>query len=979
MKTLLRASLSRLLLLTAILGAGPALRAADGGTVAGVVSSLNTRNFLEGAVVEVPALNRRVLTDRNGRFTLTELPAGETTVRVSYIGFTPQSRTVSVVPGRVAQLEFEVGGEVLQMAQFVVQTEREGQALALTSQRNAGNLKNVVALDAFGNLPNLSAGELASRLPGVVPLLDNEDNITGVAIRGSAPGMNRVMVDGDVIANSGGYNRTFQMHSMTGAMFEELELIKGQTPDRSADSLGGAVNLKTRSPLSMKEKRRMSYSFAARWASPLFDDYTPVRRAHPVHPLLNVAYQEVFSVLGGERNLGLAVNAFYSENVNTPDQLILDYENTAADRAYVWDYRTLTRFGGRRQASLNLKAEYRLAEHTKLLANAIYNDANEAFNREFSTRAFSNQTVAALDASGQPTGTGAILPNYTNSETNVRAVAGSTFELASVMQSFFNRTRLASLGAEHRFDRWDIDYNGSFSRAHANLGHGDDGSGGSLVMRVTPIGWRLDTRDRERPVFTQTAGPSIYDVASYRTAVQDTLRNSDRDVDIWTARLDVTHRPGLALPLTFKGGAYYRDHTVEERARNRRWSYTNLQPLPAGTPQRTAFEEQYGVDLPFVDASNIRGQLDDPRLWVEDDYFRASQPFSLGTKGNEEITAGYVMAQGRWDRLAATAGVRTERTDVTGSGFVRVTPATAAQIPDPVARANYDWNHPVRNRGRYTRSFPSVHAVYDLTPEVKARASWSTSFGRPDFSNLVPTATINEAQGLVTISNPALGPQYATNVDAAIEYYFKPAGLLSVGYFNKRIEDYILTTDVGIVGPGADNGFDGSYSGYTLRSSTNAGGARIQGWEFDYRQQLTFLPGLLRGLTASANFTYLTTKGDFGGTTTRRTGEVAGFIPKTANLSLTYKYRRFGARLLASYTGKYLGTDAAAEQRKVYRDARKIVNVGVSYELRPALNLFCDVTNLFDEPQRTYRGYLTRLERIVSNGPAMNLGVSGRF
>lgn len=954
--------------------------AADGGgTISGIVSSLSTKNLLEGASVDISGLNRRVLTDRSGRFTIPNVEQGAVTLRIAYLGFDPVLRSVHVTAGKTTELEIELGSEVLQLSQFVVQTEREGQALALTSQRNASNLKTVVALDALGNLPNLSAGELAARLPGVAPLLDNEDNITGVAIRGSPPGMNRVTVDGDLIANSGGYSRSFQMHSMTGAMFEELELIKGQTPDRSADSVGGGINLKTRSPLAMKEKRRINYSLGARWASPLFDEYTSVRRAHPIHPLLNVAYQEVFSLFGGDRNLGLALNAFYSENVNSPNQTILDYQNTAADPAYVWDYRTLTRFGARRQASINLKAEYRLSPTTKIIANGIYNDANEAFNREFSTRAFSNQTVATLDATGQPTGTGAVTPGYTPTATTVRPVTGSIFELTTIMQSFFNRTRMASFGAEHRFDRLDIDYTGSFSRAHANLGHGDDGSGGSLVMRVTPIGWRLDTTNQEKPVFTQTSGASIYDVTSYNNSVQDTLRDSDRDVDIWTGKLDLKYRPQTIPYLNLKGGLYYRDHGVAERARNRRWSYTNAQPLPAGTPQRTAEEERTGMDLPFVDASNVRRDLGNSALWVEDLYFQESQKFSLSTEGTEKITAAYIMAQGRWNQFSALAGVRGERTSIRGSGYVRVAPATAVQIPDPIARANNDWNHPTSNQGSYTRWFPSAHFVYDLTPEVKIRGSWSTSFGRPDFLNLLPAATINEAQSLVTISNPALGPQYATNIDTSIEYYFKPAGLLSVGYFNKRIEDFILARDIGIVGAGEDNGFDGAYSGYTLRSQTNGGSARITGWEFDYRQQLNFLPGTLRGLTASANFTYLVTKGDFGGATNRSSSEVAGFIPKTANGSLTYKFRRFGARVLVSYTSGYLGTDAAQLQRRIFRDARTVVNAGLSYELRPALNFFCDVTNLFNEPQRTYRGFETRLERIIYNGPALSLGVTGRF
>ena len=60
--------------------------------------------------------------------------------------------------------------------------------------------------------------------------------------------------------------RTTRMTAFTGAMFESLELTKGQTPDRPVDSLGGSVNFKTRSPLSMREKRRLSYNFQYRTA-----------------------------------------------------------------------------------------------------------------------------------------------------------------------------------------------------------------------------------------------------------------------------------------------------------------------------------------------------------------------------------------------------------------------------------------------------------------------------------------------------------------------------------------------------------------------------------------------------------------------------------------------------------------------------------------------------------------------------------------
>jgi hypothetical protein len=66
------------------------------GIVVGIVSSLSTRNFLEGAVIELPTLNRRALTDRSGRFSFADVPAGVVEVRVSYLGFEPSTKAANV-------------------------------------------------------------------------------------------------------------------------------------------------------------------------------------------------------------------------------------------------------------------------------------------------------------------------------------------------------------------------------------------------------------------------------------------------------------------------------------------------------------------------------------------------------------------------------------------------------------------------------------------------------------------------------------------------------------------------------------------------------------------------------------------------------------------------------------------------------------------------------------------------------------------
>ena len=78
--------------------------------------------------------------------------------------------------------------------------------------------------------------------------------------------------------------------------------------------LGGTINLKSRSPLAMSERRRVTYNFAVRWAPP-FTEQIPLRRPHESHPLLNVGWAEVFDVGQSTRNLGITVNTFYSENI----------------------------------------------------------------------------------------------------------------------------------------------------------------------------------------------------------------------------------------------------------------------------------------------------------------------------------------------------------------------------------------------------------------------------------------------------------------------------------------------------------------------------------------------------------------------------------------------------------------------------------------------------------------------------------------
>jgi TonB-dependent receptor len=339
----------------------------------------------------------------------------------------------------------------------------------------------------------------------------------------------------------------------------------------------------------------------------------------------------------------------------------------------------------------------------------------------------------------------------------------------------------------------------------------------------------------------------------------------------------------------------------------------------------------------------------------------------------ETVLAGYVMAQAKVGKTGLLAGVRTEKTDTESWGYVRSrTPSSGAdQIRDPVGSAQKDYANNRRElEGSYTKSFPSIHLL-----------SWSTSFGRPAMTNLLPNETVNENAQTLTINNPSLLPQTAANWDATLDYYFEPVGNFSIGWFHKEIEDYLVTGQtVGTIPSGPDNGYNGEYAGFTELTTLNAGTAYVQGWEFSYQQQFTFLPGLLRGLSFGANYTILDTHGDFGGTTNLSGDQVPGFIPKTGNVSLSWRHRAFNARVLVNYTSDYiLGYTAASVGRNQYRFERTVVNLGVGYQFSPRFGVNLDVNNLTNEPIAQYRGIPDQMERTLIHGTTINIGVSGRF
>jgi iron complex outermembrane recepter protein len=111
------------------------------GSLSGKVTDSARGAPLVGAIVSVDGASFETATSRDGAFYFGSLPAGEHTIRVSYLGYEAKGFPVTVVAGQSVALEAKLGEDIVQLEKFTVEGQREGQARALNQQRASGNLR----------------------------------------------------------------------------------------------------------------------------------------------------------------------------------------------------------------------------------------------------------------------------------------------------------------------------------------------------------------------------------------------------------------------------------------------------------------------------------------------------------------------------------------------------------------------------------------------------------------------------------------------------------------------------------------------------------------------------------------------------------------------------------------------------------------------------------------------------------------------
>lgn len=938
------------------------------GVIVGSVSNLATGQNLEGAQITLAPGNLSVITARDGRFIVPAVPPGAYTLTVTYAGLDPKSIEARVAAGATAKYDVGLSSSVYTLSKFVVEGEREGNALAITQRRNAGNVKDVISSDAFGNVADLNLGNFLQRMPGVSKE-ESEGEILLIRIRGVDSNMNAVSVDGTRGSNgtTRSIDRGFEIDKVPADFIETIEITKAATPDMDADSIGGSVNLKTKSALDRKG-RRASYNFG--------HSYNLDQKSF--RPLFSLSYSDVI-----REKVGVMFTASYNESHKPRDRSNLVYEQTTAtDRpvffaAANWGQDQLKH----KRQGLGLRLDYKLGEATTVYFNTTYSYYVDQLNRR------------------QPTVSTPTATNIVSVSNKVTETRNQTFTFNQNLRQRDVETLNFTVGGEmKRFLGGHLDGTINFSPS--------EGEEQRFIpaRAVAGVGFRFD-RSATHNHFTvnQISGPDILDPRNSTMTSLDLPEILSND-QILGAQLNYRRALPTPWPISLKTGLRYRGQVRKRDQTRNLYSYVGPNGVagPAGAandddlgrffdPGYTHVAFNYPKGLQFLKLPELMSTLRNQPQFFRKNFATSTQDtIRNDMRAEESVSAVYLQGETRWGRLNVVTGVRVEETRFSANGYKQeVAPAERARratitgtlSDEEIARRNLaEYGNPTRGEGDYRNYFPSIHFKYNATRNLVGRFSYSTGIGRPNFGQIIPSMTINNDNLTITANNPDLQPQRSQNLDLSLEYYFEPAGLISLGAFEKNLSSFIYRANVGRVDD-TNNIFGEEYEGYLLTTDRNGGSATIRGLEFAYSQQFSHLRGIWRGFGVFANLTWLRTKGDYGNSGENRSGRTLPlFTPRTGNVGVSYIAHGWTVRVKMNYAADRLQAYNANPSRRVYDKGSTPVDLNLAYAFSRRLSVYADVINVFNVGTNHQYTYIKdRMTRNDLYTTVIKFGFSGTW
>ena len=942
--------------------------------ISGKVTGSSSGDFLPGANVMLDGTNYGTSSDRFGNYKIGGVPEGDYTLKVTYVGYADFSDSVTVGSDDV-MVDVSLDVDYVSMEGVNVTGLSQGQAKALSQQKSAGNIKNVVSRDQMEKFPDQNVADVLQRLPGVALESDHGEG-RYVQIRGAEASLNTTTINGVKVPSPEDV-RKISLDIIPSYSLGSVEVTKAITPDMDADAIGGHVNLIT--------KNAFDYD----------GQFMEAKVAGGHRPLYGKSGSMGAFTYGNQfmdGNLGLIVSGSYEFNDMKTDNIELEWNDkyetvsdvvdSEEDETYVVDETDgviindmqLKNYSlSRERVGVTTSLDYKLANDSKLYLNFISNTYTDNENRNRLRYRFDKSVDEETPGSGY---------------SNVTSTAG-TANLARIARELKSRSSISkinsfSLGGDHALGKLGLDW--AFTKSYAEELRDPSVNAEFIVKDINMAYEFTDNNHPQITSFTDEDGAAFdqHDLSKYELdAIElegNYIPNKKSPNGNLVSGEDQVIAFNMSMPLSIGGGngevklgaKLSKKDKKSDKSGAEVWEWDGDDDLIMQGFNMDIEGEDY-MDGNYVhtnglDVKKIRDHMS--KYLGSYAILPMYEDAILETwDATEDIAAFYGMADMRFGKVNFIGGARMEKTSSTynsWAGAVEDAEDNEGTIDESLAA--YFTAQKVTKE--YTNVLPMAHVRYEVNDQALVRVAYTETIARADFAALVPFIATDGDDA--EAGNPELESAHSQNIDIMLEYYPAGLGVFSFGYFSKSIDNYIYTSTL------QDVSIRGGFKVYDeVSMPVNGENATLSGWEMNFVKNLDFLPGPLSNLSLYFNYTSTDSEADYGGN--REKSTFPGQAPSTGNLSFAYETSKLTARFSQSIADQYLVEVGGDKDEDIYYDPANRLDLSLSYNLNNKITLFADMLNITNVPHVYFMGDASKPVEKEVYGSTIKIGTNYRF
>ncbi len=908
-----------------------------GGTLQGRVTD-ETGGRLEGVRVSIAQAGLSTVTDAAGLYVLRGIPSGEQAVRFDYLGSDPVLESIEIQSNFNNELNASLV-TAMSLDRIEVRSQAQAGSRALNQYRNADAITNVVSSDDIGSFVDQNVAEALQRLPGISITRDQGEG-RFVTIRGLNSNLNNVSLNGMRIGTPEPGNRELPLDLIPTGSVERLEVVKVPTPDMPGDAIGGAVNVVSPSAFD-SEGQVIRYRIEGLYAD--LGSESGVRA--------ELAYRNVFDAFGGADNVGVSLGINYLERDFQSDNIETEYDfvednSTGNDVFAPIETQQRKYFITRDRLGAHLNLDFRPNFRDQYFFNVLYSQFNDAETRQ--------RSVSVWEDGG--------LEGETGGTAQFRDIEADGIRRRVRYRSKEQETFALALGGEHRLENWTIDYRAGYSEASERAPDEIEGR------------WELDGDNVDADVNFGNGVPA-FSINRGGAAANDIFDNQNFELDrvvLSQAFVDeedlnfslnleraFLFGEGHQFTLKFGADARYKDKDVDENEIELRQN----PDVNLGQFTSAGFDFPFGSLGDGISSRLFRNFFNDNRSEFGERPGDVDENRLLSTAGDfsssEDVLAAYLMGTLDINDWRLIAGGRFEDTDFKTRGSA--IDFDENEIPSGIGT--------VRASNSYSEFLPGILARYEGFENVVIRAAWTNTLARPSFSALSPGVVIFREDMEDEGGHPNLDPITSTNFDFLLDWYLPRAGVFSLGFFYKDIDDFVVDFVT-------DN--DPQFPGFEVARPINGTSGETQGIEFNFQHNLGVWNESLDGLLVGVNLTEMDT--EF--TVAERPGESFA-LPQAsesiANIYVGFERGPLSTRLSWSHRGKYLEEIGDDRNFDIFVDDHAQLDLTASWRFTDQIEAMLEVINITDEPLRLYQGDSGNVFQLEEYGISLSAGLRGKF